>query len=50
MQYKIIGEPMPVVECTLEAGESMITERGSMTWMTPNMEMKTGTGAGERAW
>lgn len=44
MQYKIIGEPMPVVECELSAGESMMTERGSMTWMTPNMTMKTGTG------
>ena len=46
MQYKIIGEPMPVVECTLNAGESMITERGSMTWMTPNMQMAT-TGGGK---
>ena len=46
MQYKIIGEPMPVVECTLNAGESMITERGSMTWMTPNMQMVT-TGGGK---
>jgi len=44
MQYKIIGEPMPVVECTLNAGESMITERGSMTWMTPNMQMATSGG------
>ena len=44
MQYKIIGEPMPVVECELNAGESMITERGSMTWMTPNMQMSTGAG------
>lgn len=44
MQYEIIGEPMPVVTCTLNAGESMITERGSMAWMSPNMEMKTNTG------
>lgn len=44
MQYQIIGEPMPVVTCTLNAGESMITERGSMAWMTPNMEMKTNAG------
>ena len=46
MQYKIIGEPMPVVECTLDAGESMVTERGSMTWMTPNMQMTTNGGGG----
>ena len=30
MKYEIIGEPMPVVVCDLEANEAMITERGSM--------------------
>ena len=44
MQYKIIAEPMPVVTCELEPGESMITERGAMVWMSPNMEMKTNAG------
>ena len=44
MQYKIIGEPLPVVECQLAAGEAMITERGSMCWMSPNMKMETGAG------
>lgn len=44
MDYKIIGEPMPVVTCNLQAGESMITERGSMVWMTPNMKMETKAG------
>ncbi|MCQ2405330.1 MAG: TIGR00266 family protein [Clostridia bacterium] len=44
MDYKIIGEPMPVVTCELAAGESMITERGSMVWMTPNMKMETKAG------
>ena len=44
MEYKIIGEPMPVVTCNLEAGETMITERGSMVWMTPNMKMETKAG------
>ena len=44
MQYRIVGEPMPVVECTLQSGESMITERGSMVWMTPNMQMQTSGG------
>lgn len=44
MEYKIIGEPMPVVTCELDAGESMITERGSMVWMTPNMKMETKAG------
>lgn len=45
MQYKIIGGTFPVVTCTLADGESMITEGGSMVWMTPNMEMST-TGGG----
>ena len=44
MQYEIHGEPMPVVVCQLQAGESMITERGSMSWMSPNLEMKTSGG------
>ena len=41
MQYEIKGTPFPVIICTLNNGESMITERGSMTWMTPGLEMKT---------
>lgn len=44
MQYKIQGDPMPVVICNLSNGESMITERGSMVWMSPNMQMKTQAG------
>lgn len=41
MQYKIEGESLPVVICHLQSGESMITERGSMSWMSPNMKMET---------
>ena len=44
MKYEIVGEPMPVVVCNLTDGEAMITERGSMCWMTPNMEMQTSAG------
>ncbi len=44
MKYNIIGEPMPVVVCELSGGESMITEKGSMVWMSPNMEMSTNAG------
>ena len=46
MQYQITGEPMPVVTCTLGNGESMITERGSMSWMSPNMKMETTSNGG----
>ena len=35
---------MPVVICNLEAGEKMITESGSMVWMSPNMKMETAAG------
>lgn len=45
MRYELIGEPMPVVICHLENGESMISEKGSMVWMSDNMEMQT-TGGG----
>jgi len=44
MQYRIIGEPMPVVECQLQSGEGMLTQKGSMVWMSPNMQMSTGAG------
>ena len=44
MKYSIEGAPLPVVICDLEAGESMITEKGAMSWMTPNMKMETSGG------
>ena len=31
MQYEIKGDQLPVVVCTLNPGESMITERGAMS-------------------
>ncbi len=46
MQYKIEGTPLPVAICQLEAGETMITERGSMSWMSPNMKMETTSNGG----
>ena len=41
MKYEIKGGSFPVVICTLDNGEKMITERGSMAWMSPNMQMET---------
>ena len=46
MQYELKGGAFPVVVCRLNIGESMITEKGSMVWMTPNMEMTTTGGGG----
>ncbi len=45
MQYRIIGEPLPAVICDVAPGETLITERGSMSWMTPNMKMETSAGS-----
>lgn len=48
MRYEIKGGCFPVVECQMENGESMITEKGSMVWMSPNMQMETrGGGLGK---
>ena len=48
MRYEIKGGSFPVVICYLENGETMITERGSMCWMSPNMQMETkGGGLGK---
>lgn len=44
MQYEIKGGSFPVVVCRLQNGEKMITESGSMVWMSPNMEMATSGG------
>ena len=46
MEYEIQGGTLPVVVCHLAAGEAMITERGSMSWMSPNMQMETSTNGG----
>ena len=45
MRYEIKGGSFPVVICELENGEKMITEKGAMAWMSPNMQMET-TGGG----
>lgn len=48
MRYEIKGGSFPVVVCTLSSGEQMITEKGSMVWMSPNMAMETvGGGLGK---
>lgn len=46
MEYRIEGKPLPVVICQLDPGETMITERGSMSWMSPNMKMETTSNGG----
>ncbi len=44
MKYEIKGEPLPVLLCYLEAGETIMCQKGAMSWMTPNMKMQTSAG------
>ena len=48
MRFEVQGTPMPVAICYLEAGESVKTEKGAMSWMSPNLRMETeGGGIGK---
>lgn len=44
MRYEIKGGDFPIVICYLKDREAMVTEKGSMVWMSPNMEMQTSGG------
>lgn len=44
MKYEIKGGTLPVVICTLDRNETIITESGAMSWMSSNMEMQTSGG------
>jgi len=46
MNYKIIGQTVPVVEVTLNKGESMYTQSGGMAYQTDGIEMKTNARGG----
>lgn len=46
IRYEIEGGNLPVVICYPEAGQSLCTEGGAMSWMSPNMKMDTNTGGG----
>lgn len=46
IKYEIEGGNLPVVICYPEAGQTLCTESGSMSWMSPNMKMDTNTGGG----
>ena len=48
MQYQIQGQPYPVAVLTLQPEESVLCQKGAMSWMTHNMEMATkGGGLGK---
>lgn len=45
IRYEIEGGNLPVV-CYPENGQTLCTESGAMSWMSPNMQMETNTGGG----
>ena len=48
MNYEILGGNLPVLLCRLDAGEEMMCEGGSMSWMDDEIEMQTqGGGLGK---
>ena len=46
IKYEIEGGNLPVVICYPEPGQTLCTESGAMSWMSPNMRMDTNTGGG----
>ncbi len=46
MNYKISGEPMPVVEFDLNKGESLYSQSGGMTWMSESVSMEANMSGG----
>ena len=46
MEYKIIGNTVPVVEVKLNKGETMYTQSGGMAYQTEGIEMKTNARGG----
>ena len=46
IRYEIEGGHLPVVICYPQAGQTLCTESGAMSWMSPNMKMDTNTGGG----
>ena len=46
MKYEILGKTVPVVEATLNQGETMYTQSGGMSWQTQGIKMSTNAHGG----
>jgi uncharacterized protein (TIGR00266 family) len=46
MRAEIKGGTMPVLEINLDAGETVVTPHGELSWMSPNVQMSQSTAAG----
>ena len=45
IKYEIEGGSLPVVICYPQEGETLCTQSGAMSWMSPNIKMDTNSGA-----
>ena len=46
MRYKVFGDKLPGLSLQLDAGESIYTQSGGMSWMTDNFKMETNVRGG----
>ena len=46
LRYSIEGGNLPVVICYPQMGQTLCTQGGAMSWMSPNMRMETTSGGG----
>lgn len=46
MQYKVFGDKLPAVSIRMDAGESIYTQSGGMSWMTDSFRMETNVKGG----
>ncbi len=43
MEHQILGTILPVLEMTLQPGESIVAEAGELSWMTSSIALRTST-------
>ena len=43
MEHRVVGTVLPVLEVTLENGESIVSEPGELSWMSSSIELRTST-------
>jgi len=43
MDHRIVGTTLPVLEMTLAANESIVSEPGELSWMSANVSLRTST-------
>ena len=46
IRFEIEGGSLPVLICYPQDGETLCTQSGAMSWMSPNMQMATNSGGG----